>query len=146
MTQTPSNYTVDLSHNQLSFLHTLLLNYQYTWRDKGDNQLPPHVQDLLSSTLIHDIQMILHINKSKPIRVYAEAVIRECKNYDSHDAVMALLKFEDESIASFETSWVLPKNQPEPLDPALHVIGDKGSIIIESSSMGMQVQTEKSFN
>ena len=58
---------------------------------------------------------------------------------------MALLKFEDESIASFETSWVLPKNQPEPLDPALHVIGDKGSIIIESSSMGMQVQTEKSF-
>ena len=101
--------------------------------------------DLLSSTLIHDIQMILHINKSKPIRVYAEAVIRECKNYDSHDAVMALLKFEDESIASFETSWVLPKNQPEPLDPALHVIGDKGSIIIESSSMGMQVQTEKSF-
>ena len=51
MTQTPSNYTVDLSHNQLSFLHTLLLNYQYTWRDKGDNIMPEHVQDLLQSTL-----------------------------------------------------------------------------------------------
>ena len=51
MTQTPSQYQVELSHNQVSFLHTLLLNYQYTWRDKGDNKLPAHVEDLLQSTL-----------------------------------------------------------------------------------------------
>ena len=101
--------------------------------------------DLLSSTLIHDIQMVLEINKSKPIRVFAEAVVRECKKFNSHDAVMALIKFNDGSIASFETSWVLPKNQPEPLDPSLHVVGDKGSIIIESSSQGMQIQTENEY-
>ena len=101
--------------------------------------------DLISSTLIHDIQMVMSINNSKPERVYAEAVIRECAKFNSHDAVMSLIKFTDGSIASFETSWVLPKNQPEPLDPALHVIGDKGSIIIEGSSMGMQIQTEKSY-
>ncbi len=51
MTSKTSQYSVDLSHNQLTFLHTLLLNYQYTWRDKGDNQLPKHVEDLLQSTL-----------------------------------------------------------------------------------------------
>ena len=101
--------------------------------------------DLISSTLIHDIQMVMSINNSKPERVYAEAVIRECAKFNSHDAVMSLIKFTDGSIASFETSWVLPKNQPEFLDPALHVIGDKGSIIIEGSSMGMQIQTEKSY-
>ena len=101
--------------------------------------------DLISSTLIHDIQMVMSINNSKPERVYAEAVIRECAKFNSHDAVMSLIKFTDGSIASFETSWVLPKNQPEPLDPAFHVIGDKGSIIIEGSSMGMQIQTEKSY-
>ena len=101
--------------------------------------------DLISSTLIHDIQMVMSINNSKPERVYAEAVIRECAKFNSHDAVMSLIKFTDGSIASFETSWVLPKNQPEFLDPALHVVGDKGSIIIEGSSMGMQIQTEKSY-
>ena len=85
--------------------------------------------DLISSTLIHDIQMAMSINNSKPERVFAEAVIRECAKFNSHDAVMSLIKFTDGSIASFETSWVLPKNQPEPLDPAFHVIGDKGSII-----------------
>ena len=89
--------------------------------------------------------MVMSINNSKPERVYAEAVIRECAKFNSHDAVMSLIKFTDGSIASFETSWVLPKNQPEPLDPALHVVGDKGSIIIEGSSMGMQIQTDKSY-
>ena len=82
--------------------------------------------DLLSSTLIHDIQMIIELSSSTPDRVFAEAVIRECKKYNSHDAVIATLRFSDGSIASFETSWVLPENQPEPLDPAFHVIGDKG--------------------
>ena len=101
--------------------------------------------DLISSTLIHDIQMAMSINNSKPERVFAEAVIRECAKYNSHDAVMCLIKFVDGSIASFETSWVVPKNQPEPLDPAFHVIGDKGSIIIEGSSMGMQIQTDNSY-
>ncbi len=101
--------------------------------------------DLISSTLIHDIQMVMSINNSKPERIYAEAVIRECAKFNSHDAVMSLIKFTDGSIASFETSWVLPKNQPEPLDPALHVVGDKGSIIIEGSSMGLQIQTDKSY-
>ena len=101
--------------------------------------------DLISSTLIHDIQMVMSINNSKPERVYAEAVIRECTKFNSHDAVMSLIKFTDGSIASFETSWVLPKNQPEFLDPALHVVGDKGSIIIEGSSMGLQIQTDKSY-
>lgn len=102
--------------------------------------------DLLSSTLIHDIQMVMSINKSKPIRVFAESVTRECAKFDSQDAVMALIKFADGSIASFETSWVLPKNQPEPLDPSLQVVGDKGSIIVEGSSMGLQIQTENMYS
>ena len=51
MTQTPSQYSVDLSHNQLSFLHALLLQYKETWQGKSNTNLPAHVDDLLSSTL-----------------------------------------------------------------------------------------------
>ena len=83
--------------------------------------------------------------RSSPKRVYAEAVVRQCKQYNCHDAVISTLKFADGSIASFETSWVLPENQPEPLDPAFHVIGDQGSIIIEGSSLGMSIQTNKQY-
>jgi len=45
-----SNYTVELSHNQLSFTHAILLQYQTIWNGKGTT-LPAHVEDLLSSTL-----------------------------------------------------------------------------------------------
>ncbi len=45
-----SNYTVELSHNQVSFVHSILLQYQTIWNGKGTT-LPAHVDDLLSSTL-----------------------------------------------------------------------------------------------
>ena len=50
MTSKTSQYSVDLSHNQLSFLHSLVLNYQQVWSNK-DNKLPEHVDDLLQTTL-----------------------------------------------------------------------------------------------
>ena len=50
MTQTPSTFTVELSHNQLSFTHAILLQYQQVWKTDS-NKLPEHVEDLLSSTL-----------------------------------------------------------------------------------------------
>ncbi len=45
-----SNYTVELSHNQLSIVHAIVLQYQQVWNSKGTT-LPAHVEDLLSSTL-----------------------------------------------------------------------------------------------
>ena len=101
--------------------------------------------DLLSSTLIHDIDMALSVNATPAERVYAEAVVRQCAGYGSHDAVVATLRFEDGAVALFETSWVLPPNQPEPLDPAFHLIGDAGSVVIEGAARGMQVQREASY-
>jgi hypothetical protein len=50
MTSKSSQYSVDLSHNQLSFLHAILLQYQQVWSNK-DNKLPAHVDDLLQTTL-----------------------------------------------------------------------------------------------
>ena len=73
--------------------------------------------DLLSSTLIHDIQMIIELSSSTPDRVFAEAVIRECKKYNSHDAVIATLRFFDGSIAAFERI-----DLPKPLGSILHIL------------------------
>jgi predicted dehydrogenase len=101
--------------------------------------------DLLISTAIHDIEMMLAINPAPPERVFAEAVVRECAPYGSEDAVMALLRFADGAIGSIETSWVLPPLQPEPLDPAFHVVGDRGGIFLEGSSQGLRIVTNDSY-
>lgn len=95
--------------------------------------------DLLSSTLIHDIEMCLAVIAAPVERVFAEAVVRKCARYGCHDAVVATLRFADGAVACFETSWVLPPGWPEPLDPAFHLIGDGGSVVIESSSQGIKV-------
>ena len=46
MTNSNTKYTVDLSHNQQSFLHAIVLQYRQVWSNK-DNKLPEHVDDLL---------------------------------------------------------------------------------------------------
>ncbi len=102
--------------------------------------------DLLSSTLIHDIEMTLAINPSPPERTFAEAVVRECAPYGTHDAVVATLRFADGTIAMFESSWVLPTSQPAPLDPAFHVVGDGGMIRIEGADHGMSVLRASGFS
>jgi len=50
MTSKTSQYTVELSHNQVSFIHAILLQYQQVWKTDSQ-QLPAHVDDLLSTTL-----------------------------------------------------------------------------------------------
>jgi predicted dehydrogenase len=101
--------------------------------------------DLLSSTLIHDIEMVLSTNTAPAERVHAEAVIRKCAQWGSHDAVVATMRFEDGAVAMFESSWVMPPTAPDGLDPAFHLIGDGGSIIIEGSSQGMRVSSETGY-
>ncbi|WP_127143883.1 Gfo/Idh/MocA family protein [Pelagibacterium montanilacus] len=101
--------------------------------------------DLLSSTLIHDIEMVLAVNGTSVERVFSEAVVRACEGLDSHDAIVATVRFADGAVAIFETSWVQPPLQPEPLEPAFHVIGDGGSVIIEGSSQGMKVLTAQRY-
>ena len=101
--------------------------------------------DLLSSTLIHDIEMALAICPAPPERVFAEAVVRECAPWGSHDAVVATLRFADGTIALFESSWVLPTSQPAPLDPAFHVVGDGGLVRIEGADHGLSVLDASGF-
>jgi predicted dehydrogenase len=102
--------------------------------------------DLLLSTAIHDLEMMLAINPSPLVRVHAEGVQRLCAPYGCEDAVVATLKFADGAIASLDTSWTLPATQPEPLDPAFHVVGDQGGIFIDGSSHGMRVISEDGYH
>jgi predicted dehydrogenase len=95
--------------------------------------------DLLTSTAIHDLEMLLSVHPAPPSRVFAESVVRHCEPFGCEDAIVAVIKFADGAVASLETSWTLPTSQPEPLDPAFHVVGDQGGIFIEGSSHGLRV-------
>jgi predicted dehydrogenase len=101
--------------------------------------------DLLISTAIHDIDMMLALNLAPPSRVFAEGVVRQCEPYGCEDAVMGVLRFEDGTIGSVETSWALPPGFPEPLDPAFHVVADHGGAFIDGASHGLKLLTEEVY-
>lgn len=53
MTTQESILTVQLTHQQLSMLRALIIQYRHIWSSKG--KLPTHIADLLDST---DYQLV----------------------------------------------------------------------------------------
>jgi UDP-N-acetylglucosamine 3-dehydrogenase len=71
---------------------------------------------------VHDIDIIVHLNRSKIKRIYAETGQRIHTNHE--DMLNALLKFEDDTVAAINTNWLTPKKVRE-----LYVTGEKGMFV-----------------
>jgi predicted dehydrogenase len=102
--------------------------------------------DLLISTAIHDIDAMIWLADAKVERVHAEGMMKQCAKWGHHDAVLAVLRFENGVVGSLETSWVLPSTVPAPLDASLHVVGTGGGVFIDGSNHGLSVVTEKQYS
>jgi len=57
---TPGQVKVELSHQQLSMLRALIIQYRHVWSSKG--KLPLHIADLLDST---DHQLVASCSTSE---------------------------------------------------------------------------------
>lgn len=105
--------------------------------------------DILISTAIHDLDLMIWLNDSDPVRVHGESIIRKCASIGENgteDAFVATVKFESGAIGCLETNWVLPQTVPCGLDPAFHLIGTKGGVFVEGGNSGMRVVTEEAYS
>lgn len=102
--------------------------------------------DLLISTAIHDIDLMVHFNKADAVRVYGEKVRKNNGQYGTDDGYMFIIKFADGTIGSMETSWVLPAAVPAPLDAGFQLVGTQGSLQIDGSNQGMSVVTNERYD
>ncbi len=102
--------------------------------------------DLLISTAIHDLDAMIWLADAKVERVHAEGVMKQCAQWGHHDAVMAVLRFENGVIGSLETSWVLPSTVPAPLDASLQVVGTGGGVFVDGSNHGLSVVDDRRFS
>lgn len=103
--------------------------------------------DILISTAIHDLDLMIWYNGSKPVRVYAESVINKCAHLKTEDAIVATIKFENGAIGCLETSWVLPTGSlPAPLDCSFNLIGTKGGAFVDDANNGLRVCHENSYS
>jgi predicted dehydrogenase len=102
--------------------------------------------DLLISTAIHDLDLMVWLNGSPVVEVYARAVVKRCAQWGHWDAVMGLLQFENGAIGSFETSWVLPPTMPALLDASLHVVGTRGGVFIDGTNNGLAIVSQDGYS
>jgi predicted dehydrogenase len=96
----------------------------------------------LLGTATHDVDMMLWLTGSRVVRVYGESISRVWERYGAEDSVLALLRFEDGAIASYETTWILPDGALSGVESRLHIIGDKGAAYIELPYQGVLLYGE----
>lgn len=101
--------------------------------------------DLLISTAIHDLDVMVWLNDCEVERVYAEGVVKRSAEWGREDAIAAVLRFANGSVGLLETSWVLPPTVPEPLDTSLQVVGTGGGVFVEGSSYGLVVADSETY-
>jgi predicted dehydrogenase len=95
--------------------------------------------DLLISTAIHDLDVMVWLNTCAVERVHAEGVVKRSAEWGSEDAVAAVMRFTNGAVGLLETSWVLPPTVPAPLDTSLQVVGTAGGVFVEGSNHGLAV-------
>lgn len=101
--------------------------------------------DLLISTAIHDLDVMVWLNDCPVERVYAEGVVRRSAEWGREDAISAILRFANGAVGMLETSWVLPPTVPSPIDTSLQVVGTGGGVFVEGASYGLEVIDEEGY-
>ena len=89
----------------------------------------------------HTIDLIRWLIQQEPRKVYAQGKkgVLKKKGIDTYDIVQANVEFEN-TIATFESSWVIPKSwRNDLIEFSIDIYGEKGSVKIEGDKEGIEV-------
>ena len=83
--------------------------------------------------LPHSIDIALWLKGCRPLKVYATGTKKKLVSMgiDTYDSIQTLVSFEDQTHASFTTSWVLPESMPLIYDFKYEIIGESGAFYID---------------
>ncbi|MEY9139602.1 Gfo/Idh/MocA family protein [Mammaliicoccus lentus] len=93
---------------------------------------------------VHDLEAIEWITQDKIIEVYATAVYKRLKKYNTPDTIITNFKLSSGAIGSYETTWALPENHVN-LDAKLDIVGTSGVLNINIVNQNINVYTNESI-
>ena len=106
-----------------------------------------HNTDTHIHLMVHDIDYINWIVKSKPVKVYAKSRQVLLKELNMRDTIIAMIEYANGVIATIEACWIMPGNSPRELDDRIEIVGTKGILYLEGICSGIQlVSAEKVMN
>lgn len=86
---------------------------------------------------IHDGDLMLWFNQSKPVTVYAQEVHPGKNKYP--DGGWALARFENGAVGVIESIWHLPETTPYQIDARMEIIGTEGALYINCGEAGFTI-------
>ncbi|MBP1990631.1 Gfo/Idh/MocA family protein [Paenibacillus eucommiae] len=83
--------------------------------------------------LPHATDIALWLKDSKPIKVYAVGTKKKLVSMglDTYDSIQAVVTFDDDTHATFTTSWILPESMPLIYDFKYEIIGEHGALYVD---------------
>ncbi len=130
-------YTVNARLNDTIFVPTKLLpwakNSTIGWF------LFPHITDLTCLFKGRDkkVQSIYAVGTKKKLAAMG---------YDTYDTIQAVLNFSDGTHSTFTSSWILPNTMPLIYDLKMEIIGDTGTIYIDTQNQMVKVAASDKYN
>ncbi len=130
-------YTVNARLNDTIFVPTKLLpwakNSTIGWF------LFPHITDLTCLFKGHN---------NKVESVYAAGTKKKlvAMGYDTYDTIQAVLNFSDGTHSTFTSSWILPETMPMLYDLKMEIIGDTGTIYIDTQNQMVKMASDDKYN
>jgi predicted dehydrogenase len=119
-------------------------NCSRTWFETyGDRAHSVH------ETIIHDFDLAVWFTGSRAKKVYA--VERHLSGLTYPDACVAIVQFENGSICTFETSWLIPERAPAnvltetwhgTIDSELEIVGTRQSARLRTLDSSLQIWTD----
>ncbi len=83
---------------------------------------------------VHDIDLALWFASSKPVSVFAAKTEKVLRKVPTEDSVTSIVKFEDDSIATIGSSWILPDSTGSGVNANLEILGSEGYVSIDVGS------------
>ncbi len=96
----------------------------------------------------HDIDLMRWFMGSEPVSVHAAGIkdVLLARGIDTYDAIQALVRFENGSFATFESSWIYPNTFPSIVDSFVEVIGSAGHLHFDRKRESIEMSTVEKFS
>jgi predicted dehydrogenase len=93
----------------------------------------------------HFYDLFRWLMSSNGKNVYAKGVKSKLKKLgiDTYDFITATVEFENNSIITFDMSWILPEDFESIVNQGFKIVGEKGIIECDSQDRGTRVSYEK---
>lgn len=95
--------------------------------------------DLSMHVMVHDIDALQWILKSRIVSVFAKKSGIRLKEAGMTDSITALMTFENGVAGAMEACWVLPDTSAASIDDKMEIIGSAGVIYTDSCDRGMTI-------